>query len=147
VVGLGVHVIPGILTVVPGSTFVIGRVTVVPVWAGLGLIVQIVGSVGPVLSTISPVVDPVFVFPAGSVIVMVSFGIDTSQVPVHTVQVHVTSPLASAGLGVHVMFGILTEVPSSTHVRLVVIVVPLFAGFGFVVAVGVAGAVSSTVTS
>lgn len=102
--------------------------------------------VGSVLSISSPVVAVVFVFPDESVMVIVSFGVFTSPVPVPTVPVHTTSPLAVAGFGVHIIFGIITVVPGSTHVTVVVIVVPLFAGFGLVVAVGVVGSVVSIST-
>lgn len=101
---------------------------------------------GFVLSIMSPVVVPVFVFHAGSVTVIVSFGTCISHVPVPTTHVQLTSPLAVAGFGVHVIFGIVTVVHGSTQVRLVVTVVPLFAGFGLVVAVGVEGFVRSITT-
>jgi len=101
---------------------------------------------GAVLSIARPVVSLVLVLPDGSVSVTVSSGIETSVAPVPTVPVQLTMPVASVGVGVQVMLGIERVAPDSTEVHVVVTVVPLLAGDGVVVHIGVAGGVTSMMT-
>ena len=67
--GLGLHVIPGIVTVDHDHTLLTGTVTVVPVCAGFGVIAHTVGSVGRVVSIVTHGLSVVTVgpLPASSV--------------------------------------------------------------------------------
>ncbi len=78
---------------------------------------------GGVVSTVSPVFRFVFVFPAASVTVIV-LSLPSSPFS-HTVHIHSTFPVASAGLGLHIIPGIVTVEPGSTHVSGSVTVVPV----------------------
>jgi len=100
----------GIVTLVPSSTSVRGRVTVSPSLAGSGVIVPTVGSVGSVLSTLISVDGPVVAFQTESVIVG-SIVVSPSGSAVSGLQL--TSSLAGVGSGVHVQSGIVTVDPSS----------------------------------
>ena len=101
-----------------------------------------VGGIGTVISTTSPVVVPVLVFQAKSVIVIV---VSTpSSPPVPTTHVQLIFPVTSAGFGVQVIHGILVVAHCSTPVSVVLTIVPLFAGFGVVEpTLGVLGGVLS----
>lgn len=68
-----------------------------------------------------------------------------SNHPLHTTQTQSTVPLAVAGVGLHIIHTIVIVAPSSTHVTLVVTVVPLLAGLGLVPDHGVTGALSSII--
>lgn len=65
-------------------------------------------------------------------IFIISSDVSTSPVPVPTVPVHVTVPVPVTGVGTQVIFAIVRVDPISTHSIVVVITVPLFAGFGLV---------------
>jgi hypothetical protein len=142
VAGLGEHTIQGTLSVIPDSTHVRERVIVSPDCAGFGTMLATTGVIGFVLSTVSPVVDPVLVFHAESVTVTVVSA--PSNNPTPTVPLQLTLPLAVAGLGEQVIHVTVTVAPASTPEIMVVISVPLFAGFGEIEStVGAAGALSS----
>ena len=115
-----------------------------PVEVGVGMSVPGI-TPGGILSISSQVVVFVFVFPLGSVIVTISSSTLTFVDHVPTIPIHSTSHEASAGVGVQVMFGIVTVAHSSTPVTVVITVVPLFAGLGLVVAFGSDGGVTSTI--
>ena len=87
----------------------------------------------------------VFVFPTGSVTVIVLLVPSRSQ-PV-AVAVQSTSPFTGVGVGVHTIHGTVTVVPGSTFESASVIVVHVCAGFGLrLTTVGSVGSVISIIT-
>jgi hypothetical protein len=135
--GVGIQVVPGIVTVAPGSTPLHVTTTGVVPLVGLGVAVQ-VGATGAVVSgTIGLGIGAVVVFPAGSLTVAVAG--NTSDPGV--VSVHLTIPVASAGVGTQVVPGIVTVAPGSTTVH-----VTTFGDVVDEVHVGATGAVLSTTT-
>ena len=113
--GEGVQVVPGIEMVAPDSTLVVVEiVTSVVAVAGDGE-ATVDGTDGALSSRVRDGVRaPVFWFPAGSVTVMVCGVPSNCQTPVPAVAVQVTIPLAVAGDGVQLMFGIERVEPDST---------------------------------
>jgi hypothetical protein len=132
VAGVGVQVVPGIVTVSLGVTDV--HVTV------LGVVVEAVhvGAIGGVTSLMYGT-DAGVTLPAGSFTVAV--GLD-GNVP-GVVSVHLTIPVASAGVGTQVVPGIVRVAPGSTPVHVITTAVVPLDGLGVAVHVGAVGAVVS----
>ena len=101
---------------------------------------------GAVLSITRCVVSLVLVLPDGSVTVTVSSETETSVAHVPTIPVQLTMLVASAGVGVQLILGIVSTAPLSTPVQVVVTLVPLFAGFGRVLHTGAVGGMTSMMT-
>jgi hypothetical protein len=135
VLGLGVQVVPGTVSVLPVATL-LQVITVIAVWLdGLGLAVQL-GAVGaPVCVKLT---GPVLVLPAGSVEVIVGLVDKLAPVPVQVTVV----PLV-----VHVAPGKVLVLPASTvQVMVTGVLPPALVGLA-VQALGAAGAVASLVTT
>jgi hypothetical protein len=136
VAGLGVHVVPGIALLVPGSTPVQLMLTEVEPPALVGEAVH-EGAAGGVVSTTKGTVPPVVpLVPAGPLTVI--GGLLPNVVPV---PVQLTVPVALTVAGVHEEPGILTCAPGVAPLQLMVTAVAPAAGFGVLVQTGSTGAV------